>query len=155
MGPQAMEGDLKVMPGTVLLAGYDFTIPGKHPDVIVSFVEASVTFQATCVSGSGGGTIFVALPDASYPDAEDSSAWYPSGDQHSPAVYQGTALVPDICAGGKVRLQAGGTFTATALSTDPSYKVNVRWHYSANGTSGSWSGTKSVIPGPVSNGGGK
>ena len=29
MGPQAMEGDLKLTPGTTLNAGYDFTIPGN------------------------------------------------------------------------------------------------------------------------------
>ena len=39
----------------------------------------------------------------------------------------------------------GGTFTAN-VTGDVSNKVNVRWHYSANGSSGSWSGTGSVIP---------
>ncbi len=31
MGPQAMEGNLIVAPGTVIEAGYDLTIPGSHP----------------------------------------------------------------------------------------------------------------------------
>ena len=30
MGPQAMEGNLKLSPGDLLMAGYDFTIPGSH-----------------------------------------------------------------------------------------------------------------------------
>jgi len=42
MGPQAMEGDLKVSPGTTLLVGYDFTIPGRHPDTTVGVWGASV-----------------------------------------------------------------------------------------------------------------
>jgi len=147
MGPQAMEGDLKVAAGTTLLVGYDFTIPGSHAEAIVSFRDASVSFQATCASGGGGqGAIVVALPNASYLDPENSSAWYPSGDQHSTAVYQGVTSVPDLCDGGLVRLQKGGTFSATVASSDTSEKVNVRWHYSANGTSGSWSGTRSVLP---------
>ena len=146
MGPQAMEGDLKVAPGTALLAGYDFTIPGNHPEATVSFLAGSVSFQATYASGPGEAIISVALDDASYTDAENSSAWYPSGDQHSALVYQGTTTIPDLCNGGLVRLQRGGTFTATVASTDTSDKVNVRWHYSANGSSGSWSGTRSVLP---------
>jgi len=32
------------------------------------------------------------------------------------------------------------------VATDTSHKVNVRWHYSANDTSGCWSGTKGVLP---------
>ena len=107
MGPQAMEGDLKVAPGTALLVGYDFTIPGNHPEATVSFLDASVAFQATCVSGPAQGTIVVALADASYTDPQNSSGWYPSGDQHSPSVYQGMTSIPDLCDGGLVRLQAG------------------------------------------------
>ena len=41
------------------------------------------------------------------------SRWYPSGDQHSPLVYEGSVAVPDLCGGGLVRLDHGGTFTAS------------------------------------------
>ena len=146
MGPQAMEGDLKVAPGDTLSVGYDFTMPGNHPQAAVSFLGGSVSFNATCVSGPGQGSIVVALADATYTDPQNSSAWYPSGDQHDASVYQGTTSIPDLCNGGLVRLQHGGTFTATVASTDETDKVNVRWHYSANGTSGSWSGTRGVVP---------
>ena len=44
--------------------------------------------------------------------------------------------IPDLCNGGLVRLQKGGTFTATVASTETSNKVNVRWHYSADGAPG-------------------
>ena len=146
MGPQAMEGDLKVAPGTTLKTGYDFTMPGSHPAATVSFVGPAVNFQATCVSGTGGGTITVPMSDASYPDPQNSSAWYPSGDQSNAATYQGSTTVPDLCGGGLVRLQKGGTFTAGVASTDTTNKVNVRWHYSANNSAGGWSGTLGVIP---------
>src|SRR6266536_295880 len=57
MGPQAMQGDLKLSPGAILKAGYDFTIPGTHPEDTVQFTSANVTFQPLCVSGgSSAGT---------------------------------------------------------------------------------------------------
>ena len=115
MGPQAMEGDLKLSPGDLLMAGYDFTIPGSHPAIQVQFVNPMVTFQALCVEGGGGGTIVVPMPSDQFTVPEKSSAWFPSGDQHSPLVYQASIPVPDLCAGGKIRLDKGGTF-ATAVS---------------------------------------
>ena len=44
-------------------------------------------------------------------------------------------------------LKKGGTFSAQLQSTDTSDKVNVRWHYSADGSAGGWSGTSSFTPG--------
>jgi hypothetical protein len=147
MGPQAMEGDLKVSPGTVLMAGYDFTIPGSHPAETVQFSNAMVVFQAQC-AGGGGGPLVVPLGDSTTLVPQKSSAWYPSGDQHSPSVYQGSIVVPDLCGGEKVSLRSGGMFSAD-LASDADDAVHVRWHYSANGTSGSWSGTGSFRPGPL------
>ncbi len=149
MGPQDMEGDQKLAPGTVLEVGYDVTMPGNHPAATVSFVSASVTYQATCVSGSGGGSFTVPIANQSYSDPQNSTAWYATGDQQSAAAYQGSIAVPNLCNGGLVRLQQGGTFTAGIASTDTTNSVSVRWHYSANGSSGSWSGTLSVVPGQV------
>jgi len=149
MGPQAMEGNLKVSPGAVLMAGYDFTIPGSHPEVTVQLVNPTVVFQAQCVSGGDAGTIVVLLASDPVTVPQNSSAWYPSGDQHSPLVYQGSALVPDLCGGGLITLRKGGTFSAVLLASDTMRNVHVRWHYSANGSSGSWSGTGSFRPGPL------
>ena len=116
------------------------------PSADVTFYSPKVTFQAQCVSGGGGGTIVVSMPDQTYTDPASSSQWYPSGDQHSPLVFQGSTTVPDLCSGGQMTLKQGGTFTAGVGSTDTSDKVNIRWHYSANGSAGGWSGTKSVVP---------
>jgi hypothetical protein len=147
IGPQAMEGNLRLSPGATLEAGYDFTMPGNHPAATVTFVGAMVTFAWTCVSGPGNGNLVVSMPDQqSYTDTQNRSAWYPSGQQNSPSVYQGSTSVPDVCNGGQVSFQAGGTFSAGVSSTDTTDKVNVRWHYSGNGSAGGWSGTKSVVP---------
>jgi hypothetical protein len=146
MGPQAMEGDLKVNPGDTLKVGYDFTMPGKHAAAIVSFKNSKVTFTYTCVSGPGSGTLVVGMSDQAYTVPQNSSDWFPSGDQHSPLVFQGSASVPNVCGGGMISLKKGGTFTTVIASTDHTDKVNIRWHYSANGSAGGWSGTQSVIP---------
>ena len=146
---QAMEGNLQVSPGATLEAGYDFTMPGAHPAASVSFPDAQVAFNASCVSGSGGGVITVPLGEGPYTDpANDGADWFPSGDQSSLASYEGSVSVPDLCGGGKLSLARGGTFTATMASSDATDPVSVRWHYSASGSAGGWSGTESFTPGP-------
>jgi len=146
MGPQAMEGDLKVHPGDILKVGYDFTMPGSHAAAMVSFLNSMVTFQYTCVSGPGSGSFAVSMPNQTYPVPQNNSNWFPSGDQESPSVFQRSMPVPNVCGGGLVRLQKGGTFTTLLGSDDKTDKVNIRWHYSANGSAGGWSGTQSVVP---------
>ena len=113
IGPQAMEGNLLVNPGDTLQVGYDFTMPGSHPATNLGFFSTTVTFHAVCAAGSGGGTIVVSVPSEQYSDPLNSSAWYPSGNQQSPLVYQGSVAVPDLCAGGTMSLRNGGTFSAT------------------------------------------
>lgn len=155
MGPQSMEGNLIVDPGATIMAGYDFTIPGNHPMTEVTFVAPEVTFQAQCVAGSPGGSFVVSMPTQSYADPfNDGGDWFPSGDQQSSLVYQGQTTVPDLCEGGAISLAAGGTFTAEVQSSVevPGDGAHVRWHYSANGSAGSWSGTAHVEP-TVSGGG--
>ena len=146
MGPQAMEGDLKLSPGTTLQVGYDFTMPGRHPTATVSFIGSNVTFAWSCVSGPGSGVLVVPMADQSYADEENSPAWYPRGDQDSSLVYQGSIAVPNVCRGRPVSFRAGGTFSSVISSTDIKDKVYVRWHYSGGSSAGGWSGTQSVVP---------
>jgi hypothetical protein len=152
MGPQSMEGNLRVAPGTELLAGYDFTIPGTHPAATIEVDNAQISFVTRCADGTQG-SVTVTIPDASYTDPANSPSWYPSGDQHSSLVYQGEVAVPDVCNGGTVGI-SNGLFTASVSSDVAVSKVNARWHYSADGTSGSWSGTASVTPTIGTTGGG-
>ena len=111
MGPQAMEGNLQVAPGAILKAGYSFTSPGNNASFFVNVSSAQVVFPYTCVSGGGSpGSLTVTMTDQTY--HVTNSQWYPTGDQHSPLVYQGQIVVPNVCNGGKLRFQRGGTFTA-------------------------------------------
>jgi VCBS repeat-containing protein len=147
---QAMDGDLKVPPGSEMQVGYSFTIPGDHSPATIGFVGAKVTFNVTCTAGTPSNSTFVvATPDQSYFDPQDSGAWYPSGDQKSALTYQGSAPVPTCSApGGLIRLQQGGTFSATVTSGAVQVpKVNIRWHYNGvTGSGGGWSATYSVSP---------
>jgi hypothetical protein len=147
---QAMDGDLKVPPGSEMQVGYSFTIPGDHSPATIGFVGAKVTFNVTCTAGTPSNSTFVvATPDQSYVDPQNSGAWYPSGDQKSALTYQGSAPVPTCSVqGGLIRLQQGGTFSATVTSGAVQVpKVNVRWHYNGvTGSGGEWSATYSVIP---------
>lgn len=113
MGPQAMEGDLKVSPGTILKAGYDFTVPGNASTFSITVTNPQVVFTVRCVSGAApsSSTFTVTMPTQTYTVTDQS--WYPSGDQSSSLVYQGSTAVPDLCGGGELRLDQGGTFSAS------------------------------------------
>ena len=115
IGPQAMEGDLKVNPGTTIKTGYDFTLPGNHTAFTALAINPRTVFQVRCVSGAAptASTFTVSMANQTYPVTGD--AWYPSGDQSSPLVYQGSATVPDLCRGGQLRLDRGATFSASIV----------------------------------------
>ncbi len=147
---EAMDGNLQVAQGSTLSVGYDFKMPGHHPPATVGFMGTTVTFNATCASGSPGTrTIEVDISDRGYSDPANSSAWYPSGDKNDASTYQGSTTVPGFCdQGALVRLQQGGKFTTNVSSADTQDRMNLRWHY-ADGTSGDWSDAYSVIPSPA------
>ena len=148
IGPQAMEGNLQIHPGDTIKAGYDFTMPGAHAPAQVTVDNASITMGVTCGNGTAPPPITFALPVQTYSDPAGSPSWYPSGDQASAAVYQGSLTAPDLCAGGIMADAQGATFQATVFSTDTSDRVNVRFHYSDN-TAGSWSATITASPTPT------
>jgi hypothetical protein len=113
MGPQAMEGDLKVSPGATLAAGYDFTVPGNNAMLSLAVVNPQVVFAVRCVSGATPSQPTLTVPLLGQTFSFSNSQWYPTGDQHSPLVYQGSVTVPNLCGGGQVRFDRGGTFTAS------------------------------------------
>jgi hypothetical protein len=149
IGPQTMDGDLKVAPGSTLAVGYDFKMPGHHRDATVAFTVTSVSFQVTCVGNSQTGTIRVPIATSTYGVPAGSLDWFPSGDQNANSVYQGSIAIPGtICGTGvTVRFHQGGMFTTGIASTDTTDKVSVRFHYSAGGSPGDWSDTTSIVPG--------
>ena len=148
LGPQAMEGDLKIHPGDVLRAGFEFTMPGGHPATTAVFTSGYVALQVTCPNSSSP-PLTIPLHDQTVVDPEDSTAWYPSGDQSSPLVYQGTLIAPDLCAGAVMDDARGALFTTAFAATDTVDRFSFRFHYSDNSTSGGWSGTAQRTAAPV------
>jgi hypothetical protein len=115
MGPQSMEGDLKIAPGAHLSGGYDFTMPGNNQSRTLTVNNAKLTFNNVhCVSGAAPSlssfTLYMTTPQTY---TFNNSQWQPSGDQHSVYVYQGETHVPNLCNGGNLRLDKGATFSAT------------------------------------------
>lgn len=160
------EGSIKITNGDFVAAGYQFTIPGSHPETTVLIKEATVTITGPCSSG-GSDTLTIPLAAGPYTDPLNSSAWFPSGPlgQDDPATYQGsvTALV---CGGiGTLNASAGAVFTAEVQASHTAAPVHIRFHYRDPNAKGqgnvncqtatnapasvcgaSWSGTQSVQP---------
>ena len=107
-------GNLQVTPGSKLQAGYDLSVPGNKNTLTMTVSAAQVTFAVRCVSKAAPSapTFTVLLQTGTYQITSDQ--WFPSGDQNSPLVYQGSVPVPALCGpGGQISLAKGGTFTAT------------------------------------------
>jgi hypothetical protein len=118
MGPQAMEGNLKVADGGTVKAGFDFTIPGDNNPVTVTFTDPEVTFNdLVCANGSTPAQTTLTTSPVSpltY-TSTNGGDWFPSGVQSSSLVYQLSLTVPsnECPSGVDVSFQKGGTFTAT------------------------------------------
>jgi len=148
LGPQAMEGDLKINRGDVLRAGFDFTMPGGHPATTAVFTSGYVALLVTCPNGSSP-SLTIPLHDQAVVVPQDSTAWYPSGDKSSSLVYQGTLIAPDLCAGAVMDDARGALFSTAFAATDTVDRFSFRFHYSDNSTSGGWSGTAQRTAAPV------
>jgi hypothetical protein len=109
---QAMDGDLKVAPGTIMRAGFSVTAPGVNTPVTVS-TKGTITFTLDCANGAPASPSTFTIP-VSGTYQVTGSAWSPSGDQSNSSTYQGSAPVPAACPTGVlVRFDKGGYFTAS------------------------------------------
>jgi hypothetical protein len=140
LGPQAMEGALKIHPGDQLWAGFAFRLPSGHPATTAVLTSGYVSLLVKCPNGSSP-ALTIPLNDQTIVDPAGSTAWYPSGDQSSPLTYQGTVVAPDLCAGAVIDDSRGATFTTAFAATDTVDKFSFRFHYALYGKTGGWSGT--------------
>jgi len=136
-----------IHPGDSFRVGYDFTIPGNNRSVTVRWSHPKAVVNFTCSNG-GSGSFTIAMPSATI-TAFDSQ-WYPSGDQHSPLVYQGSVTAPDGCGnGGQMHQNHIATFSADVSSNPSGVSLHYRFHDVDNNASGSWSSTESVVTSPI------
>jgi len=113
IGPQAMEGNEIVAPGTPVKFGYDFTLPGNNSSMSLTVINPTITFTLSCPSGQPASPSVGVLSFGTMAYWVTNSDWYPTGDQSSSAAYQITEDIPNACSGGLVSLAQGGTFTAS------------------------------------------
>jgi hypothetical protein len=80
----------------------------------MTVLAAQVTFAVSCVSKAAPSAPRLTVPLQAQTYQITSSLWYPSGNQSSPLVYQGSIAVPVLCGpGSAISLAPGGTFTAS------------------------------------------
>jgi hypothetical protein len=97
----------------MLRAGYDFTLPGNNKSLTMTVSAARVSFTVICVSNAVPSVSTLTVPLRARTYQITGSQWYPSGDQSSSLVYQGSVSVPALCGpAGAISLATGGTFTA-------------------------------------------
>ena len=89
----SMEGNLPVNPGDTIRAGYDFTMPGNHPGTTVTVTAGIVQMNVVCPDASAQ-TLTITLPVQSYTVGANDNSWYPSADQTSSLIYQGSTMAP-------------------------------------------------------------
>ncbi len=154
----SMNRPLDISSGDDVLAGYDLWMEGSHPAATVSLAGGTVTTDVSCPDGSSC-TLAIPLPNQSYSIAAGDNSWYPSPNQKSPLVYQGTAKAT-ACTGGAARnayFSALGVNVGTGnpgspgfLTTDTIDPLNVRFHCTGpdRGAGGSWSPTVTVSYNP-------
>ena len=149
----SMARPLDINSGGTVLAGYDLYMPGGHPATTVSLAGGNVQTDISCMDGSSY-TLAIPLPDQSYSIPENDDSWFPSPNQNSSLVYQGSATAA-VCVGGGAKttylsalgegpaFNFGGPGFRTTDTTDP---LNVRFHCSGSdaGAGGSWSPTTTV-----------
>jgi hypothetical protein len=152
----SIERPLGINSGDTVLAGYDLWMANAHPAATVSLAGGNLQTDVSCPDGSSY-TLAVPLPDQSYSIAAGDNSWYPSPNQKSPLVHQGstTNSSPAACSGGVAKssyfsaLGEGPAFTFAGpgfRTTDTTDPLNVRFHCDAgdNGAGGSWSPTTTV-----------
>jgi hypothetical protein len=151
----SMTRPIRINAGDTVMAGYTLSMPDGHPTAEVTLAGGNVQADVTCPDGSSY-TLTIPLPNQTYSIPADDDSWFPSPNQKSPLVYQGSTTASSVCSGGVARifyLSALGVSAGTGnppaapgfSTTETAYPLNVRFHFTGgNGAGGSWSPTVTV-----------
>jgi hypothetical protein len=152
----SMNRPLDVWGGTNVQAGFAVSLPEANTASMVSMVGGSVQIDIVNPDGRSK-TLTIPFANQDIPVTMGSASWFPSANQKSPLVWQGSAMadfgghVTDVffSAIGKGQPPDGsgaGTPAGPGLFSDSGDPVNVRFHVDtgAKGASGSWSETGTV-----------
>ena len=152
----SMNRPIDVWAGTSVKAGYAVSLNGAHPAATVLLVGGSAQLDILNPDGRSK-TLTIPFNNQDFSIPANNSSWFPSPNQKSPLVWQGSAIPPfgghatDIffSAIGKPQPPDGsgaGSPAGPGLVTDTGDPVDVRFHADGggNGASGSWSPTVTV-----------
>src|SRR5882724_10781323 len=123
----SQEGDMDIAPGDWVAAGYFLKMNGSHAAATIFMVNATVTLPVTCVGGGGGNIVVNLSPGPVTIPANDHNQ-HPTGDQDSPASFQGSVQAPDLCNGGLMH-NTNATFNVDIQSTNTTDTISVQFHY--------------------------
>ncbi len=151
-----MTRPIRINSGDTVFAGYALSMSDGHLGATVSLAGGNVQTDVSCPDGSSY-TLTIPLPNQTYSIPAGDGSWFPSPNQKSPLVYQGSATASG-CIGGVARsfyLSALGVSAGTGnppaapgfTTTDTTYPLNVRFHFTStndDGAGGSWSPTVTV-----------
>jgi hypothetical protein len=152
----SMTRPIRINSGDTVWAGYALSMPDGHPAATISLAGGNVQTDVTCPDGSSY-TLTIPLPNQTYSIPTNDGSWFPSPNQKSPLVYQGSTTASG-CNGGVARsfyLSALGVSAGTGnppaapgfSTTDTTYPLNVRFHFTSatdDGAGGSWSPTVTI-----------
>lgn len=152
----SMNRPIDVSGGTNVLAGFAFSLPEGHPDATVLMVGGSVELDIVNPDGRSM-TLTIPFKDQGFWVPANSTSWFPSANQNSPLVWQGSAVatfgghVTDIYfravgLGQPPDGSGAGTPAGPGLFSDAVDAINVRFHADGGGkrADGSWSPTVTV-----------
>jgi hypothetical protein len=149
----SMNRPIEVRQGTEVKAGYAISLSGNHPQATALLVGGSAQVDIVAPDGRSR-TLTIPFKDQDFVIPANDSSWYPSPNQKSPLVWQGSAMPPfsgratnhvfsAIGKGQPADGSGAGSPAGPGLVTDTGDLVNVRFHVDGGqkGAGGSWSPT--------------
>lgn len=156
----SMNRPTDVQEGTAVKAGYAIALPEGHAAATALLVGGSVQLDIVNPDGRSR-TLTIPFPNQDFSIPAGDTSWYPSPNQKSPLVWQGSAMPPlsgratdlffsAIGKGQPADGSGAGTPSGPGLITDTGDPVDVRFHADGggHGAGGSWSPTQTVTDGP-------
>jgi len=156
----SMNRPIDVQDGTPVKAGYTISLPAGHAAATALLVGGSVQLDIVNPDGRSR-TLTIPFPNQDFSIPANDTSWFPSPNQNSPLVWQGSAIPPfgghvtdlyfsAIGKGQPADGSGAGTPAGPGLVTDTGDPVTVRFHADggAHGAGGSWSPTQAVTDGP-------
>ena len=118
LGISLTDGPLSVAPGTVLGGGYDFHAANDPAFTLTTYAPTITLSSIKCADGKPPtqSSLTIAMSNGSYFSPANSPDGIPTGDKAAAAGFQGSIVIPNICRGSNVILNAA-SFSTTIKVT--------------------------------------